>query len=50
MCRLLLICSLLAGCGGGSILRGTGERVDPPAGYTQYCQQHPDRAECGGVK
>ncbi len=54
MSRLLLIClcSLaLAGCPTPpDILVGTGERAPAPYGFVDYCNRHPDRAECGGTQ
>lgn len=48
--RCLLILLLLSGCNGGGLLRGSGEVAPAPGGYVAYCQQNPDRAECGGTK
>ncbi len=47
---LLILCSLVVGCASSGTLRGSGEPVAAPYGYVIYCQQNPDRAECGGTK
>ena len=47
--RWLLILLLLNACNGG-LLRGSGEVAPAPHGFVIYCQQNPDRAECGGTK
>lgn len=48
--RCLLLILLLNGCASTGLLRGNGEIAPPPGGYVVYCPQHPDRAECGGMK
>lgn len=48
MKRLItLLALLLMACPGPQILHGTGQRVDPPGGFVDYCNRHPERAECG---
>jgi hypothetical protein len=47
---LLILCSLMVGCNSPSVLKGSGEVAPAPYGFTIYCQQNPDRAECGGTK
>lgn len=51
-CILILLSSLvLAGCSGGNkTVRGTGEYANPPAGFVDYCNRHPEQAECGGTQ
>jgi hypothetical protein len=41
----------LGGCNGGpSVLRGDGVPTVGPYGFYEYCQRHPEVAECGGAK
>jgi hypothetical protein len=42
---------LLGGCAnGGGLLQGSGVEAPAPAGFIDYCQRHPERAECGGTQ
>jgi len=49
-CLLLLLSSTLIGCNTPSVLKGSGEVAPAPYGFVDYCNRHPDRAECGGTK
>lgn len=46
MIRALALCVFLAGCASGSLLTGSGERVDAPQGYVKLCREHPDFEGC----
>jgi hypothetical protein len=48
--RWLLLLILLNGCAHSGRLTGSGEVAPAPYGFTIYCQQNPDRAECGGTR
>jgi len=48
--KSLLLILLLTACHHTGPLRGSGEVAPAPYGFTIYCQQNPDRAECGGSK
>lgn len=41
---------LLGGCAAPQLLKGSGAPADAPGGFMDYCNRHPDRAECGGTK
>lgn len=45
---VLLLIAVLPGCGGGEMRERTGESVEAPFGFVDYCQRHPGRVECGG--
>ncbi len=44
----VLLVLLIASCGGGDVLHGSGREVMPPQGYTLYCISNPTAKECGG--
>lgn len=47
--RCLLLILLLNACAPAT-LKGSGEEAPAPYGFVDYCNRHPDRAECGGTK
>lgn len=48
---LPILCSLLlAGCASSGLLRSSGEEAPAPYGFVDYCNRHPERAECGGTQ
>jgi hypothetical protein len=46
LAMLVLVAFLLGGCAGPEPIRGAGDEVAPPAGWTEYCARHPDDAGC----
>ena len=49
--RALLLAAALAavfisGCAGGHANLKSGERVATPQQWAEYCERHPERAEC----
>ena len=43
---LLALLALLCGCGGSSLLRGSGIEAPPPLQWQELCQQRPDLLIC----
>jgi hypothetical protein len=41
---------LLGGCHHSGPLKSSGEEAPAPYGFVDYCNRHPDRAECGGTQ
>lgn len=41
---------LLGGCAGSQRLESSGDRAAAPYGFVDYCNRHPERAECGGTQ
>jgi len=41
---------LLGGCASQQRLESSGDRAPAPYGFVDYCNRHPDRAECGGTQ
>ena len=41
---------LMGGCAGPQRLESSGDRAPAPYGFVDYCNRHPDRAECGGTQ
>lgn len=46
----VLAFGLLGGCSGPQRLESSGDRAPAPYGFVDYCNRHPDRAECGGTQ
>lgn len=40
----------LGGCAGPQLLKGSGVPAAAPGGFVDYCNRHPERAECGGAQ
>lgn len=46
----LAVALVLGGCASSGLLRSSGDEAPAPYGFVDYCNRHPERAECGGTQ